>query len=102
MEFVDLVGASGTAYRFRLWTDRSRPPMAGNYVLMRPDPGGATLMVIGVTNDLSRLPDPSPVSADAEASQMFIRLNVARAIRISEHEDLAAAHGSVKLVGPEA
>ncbi len=33
MDFVDLIGASGRSYRFRVWPGPAHPPIAGNYLV---------------------------------------------------------------------
>jgi len=93
-EFVDLRGASGTFYRFRLWPEGgAHPPIAGNYVVVREDPVGLKIMLAGITPDLSQaaIQARKPLAKDASA-RLFTRLNVARAQRISEHEDIVAEH----------
>ena len=52
MDFFDVTGASGTAYRFRRWPGAVRhPPMAGNYVLVAER--GRKVLAVGVLEDLS-------------------------------------------------
>ena len=54
-EFVDLRGASGTFYRFRLWPEGgAHPPIAGNYIVLREDANGVKVLLAGVTSDLSQ------------------------------------------------
>jgi hypothetical protein len=80
-EFIDLEGASGAAYRFRRWpATGNHPPIAGNFAVI--DAAGTPLR-IGVTNDLSTV-----AVADLASGQLFTRLNVSRATREAEHEDL--------------
>jgi hypothetical protein len=93
-EFVDLRGASGTFYRFRLWPEGgAHPPIAGNYVVVRDDPAGLKVMLAGVTGDLSQAAVESrkALTKDAQA-RLYTRLNVARALRLAEHEDIATEH----------
>lgn len=53
--FIDLPGASGALYRFRLWPDGAgHLPIAGNYVIVRADPDGVRVLLVGASNDLSR------------------------------------------------
>ncbi len=86
-DFIDLRGASGKTYRFRAWADAGQTPMAGNFVVLEA-PG--RLSLVGVIDDLSRAPAAAGHGAPAEA--LFVRLNVSRTIRASEHEDLVAQH----------
>ncbi|MFI4967058.1 MAG: hypothetical protein ACHP9T_17035, partial [Caulobacterales bacterium] len=52
--FIDLQGASGATYRFRLWTEgSSHLPIAGNYVFVREATQGFKVVLAGLTNDLS-------------------------------------------------
>ena len=54
-EFVDLRGASGTFYRFRLWPEGgAHPPIAGNYIVLREEANGLKVLLAGVTSDLSQ------------------------------------------------
>lgn len=91
-EFVDLKGASGQAYRFR-WVRSGAVPLriAGNYAMLRPKGGGFAVAHLGVTNDLSQARDKCPPLNGRGPFHLFIRLNVARAVREAEHDDMAAA-----------
>src|SRR6266545_1931379 len=91
MDFVDLHGASGQAYRFRAWPTNGRhPPMAGNYVILRARP----LEVVEV-GTLDNLADArSHVGELGPGVGLFTRLNVSRAYREADHADLAAAHAT--------
>jgi hypothetical protein len=91
MDFIDVPGASGVAYRFRLWPRGERPPpMAGNYIVARKAQGPAEVMLVGVTSDLSRV-NGDELRTGAGV-QLFTRLNFARAIRTAEHADIVAGH----------
>jgi hypothetical protein len=97
-EFIDLQGASGAAYRFRLWPEgRGHQPIAGNYVCVRANPsapGGYAVAHVGECMDLSRIHAELPKHLRGGEVQVYTRLNVARALRTAEHEDLLAQHGS--------
>lgn len=87
--FIDLRGASGQLYRFRLWPEgEAHPPIAGNYAIARTDGGGVKVLMVNLSNDLS---GARPKSKD-RAGQIYTRLNVSRALREAEHADLAAAY----------
>jgi len=93
-EFVDLRGASGTLYRFRLWPEGgTHPPIAGNYIVLREEDSGLKVLLAGVTSDLSQAAFESRKSMVKEpAARLYTRLNVARAVRSAEHEDIVAEH----------
>lgn len=94
-DFIDLTGASGTPYRFRLWPDgRSHLPIAGNYVVVRANAEGVIVLGVGATNDLSRARAEGARVSEGGAAHMFTRLNVARAVRTAEHDDLVAGYPS--------
>lgn len=91
-EFVELKGASGRGYRFRLARTGQTPlPIAGNYVMVKWQAGRWTAAHLGMTNDLSKVHDEPP-PAGRGPFHPYIRLNVSRAAREAEHEDLAAVH----------
>jgi len=88
MDFIDVAGASGAAYRFRRWPGADRhPPTAGNYVLVAER--DREILAVGMLEDLSRAPHQVAVPKGAV---LLTRLNIARRTREAEHLDLAAAH----------
>ncbi len=91
-EFVDLRGASGAAFRFRLWPERAAHlPMAGNYAVVREGPEGFSVVVAGVSDDLSSArPGLSRLLANHESAQVYTRLNVSRTVRHAENDDILA------------
>lgn len=94
--FIDLQGASGATYRFRAWPEAGQTPMAGNFVVIGGEARSIHVVAAGITNDLSRAPTATGVSADA----LFVRLNVSRRTRVSEHEDLIAQHRPDQVYDP--
>lgn len=96
MDFIDVEGASGRSYRFRLWREQDgHPPIAGNYAVVDSASPSPSLLLIGVTNDLAG------VGARARArakGALFTRLNVARTTREAEHEDIVARHPDAEIV----
>ncbi|UTP38320.1 hypothetical protein M9M90_13980 [Phenylobacterium sp. LH3H17] len=98
MDFIDLTGASGGPYRFRLWPDGGgHPPVAGNFVVAVALPTSVEILVVGVTTDLSRI----ETAAEEPGGRIYRRLNVARATREAEHADLAAGYPEARVVdGP--
>jgi hypothetical protein len=96
-DFIDLQGASGATYRFRLWpTGAAHLPIAGNYVCAQAAGDGYAVVAVGECMDLSRLRDELPKRLREASLHIYTRLNVARATRSAEHEDLAARHPTVK------
>jgi hypothetical protein len=101
-DFIDLQGASGTSYRFRRRiAGASHLPMAGNYVLVQETAAGFKVLTVGSTLDLSLLRPPAPARSGRRATHLFTRLNVARAARTSEHEDLVAAYKPNEVITEE-
>lgn len=103
-EFVDLTGASGTLYRFRVWPEGgAHPPIAGNYIVLREDAsGGVKVLLAGITSDLSQAASEcrKALAKDPDA-RLYTRLNVARAVRGAEHEDIVAAYNPAVLTAGE-
>ena len=102
-DFIDLQGASGAAYRFRLWpAGADHLPIAGNYVCVRADGDDFEIVSIGETLDLSGLRDSLPRKVREATTHVYTRLNVARAIRCAEHEDLMARYRPSRTRAPAA
>ncbi|RYF99152.1 MAG: hypothetical protein EON94_11865 [Caulobacteraceae bacterium] len=94
-DFIDLTGASGATYRFRRRAVAGdHLPIAGNFALVTLVDGKVTVTTLGKSNDLSRLVAPT----EPPEAQVYTRLNVARAIRTSEHDDLAAAYPTAEVI----
>jgi hypothetical protein len=90
-DFIDLAGASGARYRFRLWPEGApHVPIAGNYVYVREDADGFTVIAMGETDDLSRARADWAKAAKRGATHVYTRLNVPRAVREAEHADISA------------
>jgi hypothetical protein len=101
-EFIDLQGASGATYRFRLRVEgASHLPTAGNYVLVQEAATGVKVLTVGVATDLSLVKSPPKPRADRKPTHLFTRLNIARAVRTSEHEDLVAHYKTAQVLGEE-
>jgi hypothetical protein len=96
-DFIDLQGASGASYRFRLWPEgRAHQPIAGNYVCVRAHPaapGGYDVVHVGESTDLSQVRSELPKHLRGGGVGVYTRLNVARTLRTAEHEDLVAQYG---------
>ena len=93
-EFVDLRGASGSLYRFRLWPEGgAHPPIAGNYIVLREDASELKVLLAAVTADLSQAAvEARKALAKDPQARLYTRLNVARAVRNAEHEDIVEAY----------
>ena len=97
-DFLDLKGASGVSYRFRIWPEHAAHlPVAGNYVVLKAGPDGFQVLLIGATSNLSLARTDSAKVAQLGPTHVFTRLNVARATRLAEHEDLVAGHQPVQV-----
>jgi hypothetical protein len=94
-DFIDLKGASGAEYRFRVWAEgAAHLPIAGNYAILKVDEEGVSVLLIGATNDLSQARKDWSRVAKRSPTHIFTRLNVARATREAEHADLTAGYKS--------
>lgn len=97
-DFIDLKGASGASYRFRLWPEgAAHQPIAGNFALVKEDGDSFTIVGVGETLDLSQLRLELPKAATRNVTHIYTRLNVARAIRVAEHEDLTASYKAARV-----
>jgi hypothetical protein len=102
-DFVDLKGASGSEYRFRVWTEGAHHlPVAGNYAYVRWDEDGVKVLQLGETNDLSKARDEWPKAAKRGATHVYTRLNVSRLPRLTEHQDLVAHYKTARVSEPVA
>lgn len=94
---LDFVGKSGANYRYTALEDDRIPPTAGaNYIIAETGQGAEVrLLYAGETenvmaDDLSgRLEE---VRQRWPAAELLLRLNVRRAVRVAEREDLVAGH----------
>ncbi|HEY9234601.1 MULTISPECIES: hypothetical protein [Phenylobacterium] len=93
-DLLDIEGASGALYRFRLHdTNRELPATAGNYLIVRREEGALQVIGCGEAQSLmSARPLWAEAVAEHGAEQLYLRLNVARAHRVGEHEDIVAKH----------
>ena len=66
--------------------------MAGNYVCVRAEGEEFQVVSIAETLDLSQVRDSLPKRVRENTTHVYTRLNVARATRCAEHEDIAAHH----------
>jgi hypothetical protein len=100
-DFIDLQGASGAFYRFRRRAEgASHLPTAGNYVLVQETSTGTgfKVLTVGTSIDLSQIKPPGKVRAGRRPQHLFTRLNIARAVRGFEHQDLVAHYRPAAVV----
>jgi hypothetical protein len=93
-DLIDLQGASGATYRFRLIADPAElPATSGNFVYVRWRGSAAQVFCCGAVNSLGaarRLWDEAVRAYGA--TSLYVRLNVARAVRDQEHADLVGKY----------
>lgn len=89
MDFVDLQGASGRAYRFRRWpVGGHHPPIAGAYAVLRRS--DRQIVALEISDNLA---EAAATFAHLDSGlEAFTRLNIARSCREAEHADLVAAY----------
>ena len=88
--YIDLQGASGAVYRYKLAEDRDpRTTIAGNFVFV--DAAG-TSVYAGEANNLHGAANRFPeASLKHKAEYLYTRLNVSGASRSDELQDIVAA-----------
>ena len=92
MEFLDVPGASGTQYRFRRASLADLPSTAGNVVVVTGEPPRTRFRLCAATHSLSGAgPQIQAAVREVRGARVFVRLNVARAVREAEHADIVAA-----------
>lgn len=90
-EFLDIVGASGTPYRFRRASPQELPATAGNLVVATGSAARLKVLFAGAARSLARAePVVSETLKANKAARLFVRLNVARTVREAEHADIVA------------
>lgn len=90
--FIDLRGASGDVYRYRLAQTNTLPATAGNFVYVAPPLEAGRVVCCGATRNLAKAAE---AAADAVkqhgATHLYVRLNVMSRARRREHDDLVSA-----------
>lgn len=88
--FIELIGASGVAYRFRLFEGQISP-VGGNFVYVREVDGALHVVCCGTARALmvhriwsEWAGNEMSLASDA----LYLRLNVSTRIRTAEHDDL--------------
>lgn len=91
-DFLDVSGASGARYRFRRTAAAELPPTAGNLLVATCTPGRVKVLFCGAAHSLVRAAPVVNETLQAHRdARLFVRLNVARAVRDAEHADIVAA-----------
>ena len=92
MDFLDVTGASGRAYRFRGVSLEQLPATAGHLILTTGARPRLGYRLCAAAGSLDRaVPVVREALAGAHGARIFIRLNVSRAARDDEHADIVAA-----------
>ena len=101
-DFVDLKGASGQAYRFRRApAGAAHVPTAGNFAVLKIEARGFKMLALGMSLDLSTAEAEGRVADPKGVGQLYTRLNIARATRVAEHEDILAQYNPPVVVDPK-
>lgn len=91
-DFVDVPGASGAQYRFRVAAPAELPPTAGNLLVATGRTGRLKVLLCGAPASLSKAaPAAAEVLKANRNARLYVRLNVARTTREAEHQDIVAA-----------
>jgi hypothetical protein len=92
--FADVVGLSGAVYRFQRIDDpEDLPGRAGNFLISRPSEDGDQVVCCGRALRLGEAESVWRAALeDHQGAVLFVRLNVSRSTRVSEHEDIVAQH----------
>lgn len=95
-EIIELRGASGATYRFRLWAKGGTHPTAGgHYAFVREKPSGFEVVAVASVEDLSVTRSLHEAAAVQQgATHLFTRLNVSWAARESEVQDMKSHYQS--------
>ena len=90
---IELAGASGVRYRYTSMDEnRFLPPAGANFVIAKVTKEGAEVVFAGETDNLAsqswRAPLEKARAASGEGATVLTRLNVTRAVREAERQDL--------------
>jgi hypothetical protein len=89
-QFIDIAGASGSIYRFqRIGDPGLLPARGGNFVFSREAGERNQVICCGTARSLARA-GALWINAveEHQAAAIFVRLNVSRIVRASEHDDI--------------
>ena len=88
--FIELIGGSGAAYRFRN-IESGLSPAGGNFVYLREVEGKLSVVCCGKARSLGEVALNREWYKDEQSQptdKMFLRLNAVGKLRDAEHEDL--------------
>jgi hypothetical protein len=90
---IELAGASGARYRYTsMEENRFLPPAGANFVIAKVTKEGAEVVFAGETDNLANQTWRGPLEKAREAyggdTTVLTRLNVTRAVREAERQDL--------------
>jgi len=91
---IDLQGASGVIYRYRLVEDSApKTPVAGNFVCVSRREGAPVVVYVGAADNLAVEASERWIEAASRhaATHLYTRLNVGLAARDQEAADLVEA-----------
>jgi hypothetical protein len=88
--YIDIEGASGSVYRFqRVDGPNHLPGTAGNFLFLANAGERTEVVCCGTARSLTRTAEIwKSVVVEHDAKAMFVRLNVTRSARTSEHDDI--------------
>ena len=93
---IEIAGKSGARYRYTpLEEDRFLPPAGANFVIARLTKEGPSIIYAGETDNLASQAWRDALEkarANYSDAKVLTRLNVTRAIREAERNDLIEAH----------
>ena len=93
---IELAGKSGARYRYTpLQEERFLPPAGANFVIAKLTKDGATVMYAGETDNLANQTWRQALEKARELHRdaaILTRLNVTRAVRKAEQDDLVEEH----------
>lgn len=93
--FIDIQGASGQSYRFRLYeAGAGHLPMAGNWATVRFHGERAEVLKLGISENLAQVPASVASRREASPTFLYMRLNFSRAVREAEQGDLVAGQAT--------
>ena len=92
-DIIELVGASGAAYRFRRANLAELPATAGNLLIITGETTSLRVLFCATARSLAGAGPMIRETLQARAdAHLFIRLNIARPVREAEHADIVAAY----------
>jgi uncharacterized protein related to proFAR isomerase len=93
---IDLAGKSGARYRYTpLEEERFLPPAGANFVIAELTKDGARVVYAGETDNLAKQTWRQALERARQTyakAKILTRLNVTRAVREAERQDLIAQH----------